>query len=224
MTGRDHRHKSRCSRCFSVSVSVVLTSGLRGRSLKLFKPRCRTTIRQNFFSLRVINEWNKLPQEVVDVPLVNTFKNMLDRHWRNMGVFSWLALFTAHHHQVQVSTSISSNVELLFPFWWGIYHEQILGRPNAATKDRSGTKSSKHIGWHGPHLSSNNQKHLAVGNQNDQLCYDEVGHRECGRENCILMFQGGAHPIEICVDDAHINYTADILGTWSRWHRGLWRL
>jgi len=31
---------------------VDITSGLRGHSLKLFKPRCRTTTRQNFFSLR----------------------------------------------------------------------------------------------------------------------------------------------------------------------------
>jgi len=37
-----------------------VTSGLRGHSLKLFNPRCSTTVRQNLFSLRVINEWNKL--------------------------------------------------------------------------------------------------------------------------------------------------------------------
>ena len=33
-----------------------VTSGLRGHSLKLFKPRCHTTVRQNFFSLRIVNE------------------------------------------------------------------------------------------------------------------------------------------------------------------------
>ena len=65
-----------------------VTSGLKGHSLKLFKPRCRTTITQNFFSLRVINEWNKLPQEVVDAPSVNMFNNRLDRYWKDMGVFS----------------------------------------------------------------------------------------------------------------------------------------
>jgi len=36
-----------------------VTSGLRGHSLKLFKPRCRTTVRQNFFSLWIVNEWDK---------------------------------------------------------------------------------------------------------------------------------------------------------------------
>ena len=38
--------------------SSDVNSGLRGHSLKLFKPRCRTTmrttVRQNFFSLRVM--------------------------------------------------------------------------------------------------------------------------------------------------------------------------
>jgi len=64
------------------------TSRLRGYSLKLFNLRCRTTIRQNFFSSRIVNEWNKLPLEVVDAPSINAFKNRLDRHWNDMGIFS----------------------------------------------------------------------------------------------------------------------------------------
>jgi len=36
------------------------TSGLRGHSLKLYKQRCCTTVRQCFFSSRVINSWNSL--------------------------------------------------------------------------------------------------------------------------------------------------------------------
>jgi len=47
-----------------------------------------TTVRQNFFSLRIVNEWNKLPQDVVEAPLINTFKNRLDRHWHDMGNLS----------------------------------------------------------------------------------------------------------------------------------------
>jgi len=65
-----------------------ITSGLRGHWLKLFKPRCHTTVRQNFFSLRIVNEWNKLPQDVVEAPSINTFKNTLDRHWHDMGILS----------------------------------------------------------------------------------------------------------------------------------------
>jgi len=81
ITGKEHVDSSKFFQLSDV------TSGLRGHSLKLFKPRCSTTTRQNFFSLRVINEWNKLPQEV-DAPTINAFKYRLDRHWRDMGVFS----------------------------------------------------------------------------------------------------------------------------------------
>jgi len=68
-----------------------VTTGLRGHSMKVFKPRCRTTVRQHFFSLRIVNEWNKLPQTVIEATSVNAFKNRLDRHWSDMGVYSWLA-------------------------------------------------------------------------------------------------------------------------------------
>ena len=64
---------------------AYVTSGLRGHSLKLFKPRCHTTVRQNFFSLPIVNEWNKLPQDIVKAPSINTFKNRLDRYWKDMG-------------------------------------------------------------------------------------------------------------------------------------------
>jgi len=52
-------------------------SWIRGHSLKLYKPRCHTTLRQNFFSIQIINEWNKLPQSVTEATSVNTFKNQL---------------------------------------------------------------------------------------------------------------------------------------------------
>ena len=52
-----------CSKFFQL---IDVTSGLIGHSLKVFKPRCHTTVRENFFSLWIVNEWNKLPQDVVD--------------------------------------------------------------------------------------------------------------------------------------------------------------
>ena len=64
------------------------TIWLRGHSLKLYKLRCRTTLRQNFFSIRVINEWNKLPQSVIEASSVNAFKNRLDKYWSDMGEYS----------------------------------------------------------------------------------------------------------------------------------------
>ena len=54
-------------------------SRTRGHSLKLSKSRSRLEIRKNFFSQRVVNSWNNLPQTVVDADSVNSFKNLLDR-------------------------------------------------------------------------------------------------------------------------------------------------
>ena len=45
LTGKEHVN---CSKCFELA---DVTSGLRENSLKLFKPRCPTAVRQNHFSL-----------------------------------------------------------------------------------------------------------------------------------------------------------------------------
>ena len=55
----------------------------RSHSLKLKKNHCRTALRQNTFSQRVVNSWNALPEKIVKAPNLNTFKNLLDRHWSN---------------------------------------------------------------------------------------------------------------------------------------------
>ena len=57
-----------------------VTSGIRGHSLKLYKPGYQTTPRQTFFSVCVVSEWN-----VVDAPSLNAFFN---HHWTDIGVFS----------------------------------------------------------------------------------------------------------------------------------------
>ena len=54
----------------------------RGYSLKLFKPRAVTTIRQPFFSHLVIDDWNSLLQTVMETTSTNMFKNRLDRYCR----------------------------------------------------------------------------------------------------------------------------------------------
>ena len=50
------------------------SSNLRGRSLKLRKTYSRTEIHKNFFTNRVVDHWNKLPEEVVTASSLNTFK------------------------------------------------------------------------------------------------------------------------------------------------------
>ena len=48
---------------------------------QLEKPRCKTTMRLQHFSQRIINDWNQLPENVIAAKDVNEFKTKLDRHW-----------------------------------------------------------------------------------------------------------------------------------------------
>ena len=62
-------------------LNISSESITRGHSLKLNKPRCITSVRQHFFSQRVIAPWNSLPEYVISAENLNSFKNRLDDHW-----------------------------------------------------------------------------------------------------------------------------------------------
>ena len=49
----------------------------RGHSSKLFVPRCFTEIRARFFSVRVVDIWNGLPEHVVSAQSIEVFKRLL---------------------------------------------------------------------------------------------------------------------------------------------------
>jgi hypothetical protein len=51
----------------------------RGHSLKLAKHRSRLDIRKHFFTQRVVETWNALPDYVVTAKTVNSFKNRVDK-------------------------------------------------------------------------------------------------------------------------------------------------
>lgn len=51
----------------------------RGHSFKLLKRKCNSQVRANFFGLRVVNNWNRLPENVVASSSVNCFKGRYDR-------------------------------------------------------------------------------------------------------------------------------------------------
>ena len=57
--------------------------GLRGHEMKLVKERSRLDTRKFFFSQRVVNGWNRLPDDVVNAESINGFKNAYDRTVRN---------------------------------------------------------------------------------------------------------------------------------------------
>ena len=53
-------------------------SRTRGHKAALAKEQCRLDMRKYSFSQRVINEWNKLPNDCVNASSVNMFKNRID--------------------------------------------------------------------------------------------------------------------------------------------------
>ena len=56
----------------------------RGHRLKLVKKRSRLDIRKHFFSQRVVNDWNSLPEIVIEAESVNSFKNKYDKFVREL--------------------------------------------------------------------------------------------------------------------------------------------
>ena len=63
---------------------------LRGHDLKINKERSTTRIRQNNFTQRVCNVWNKLPAAVVHSHSTNIFKNGIDEYLtKNIDMYSF---------------------------------------------------------------------------------------------------------------------------------------
>ena len=58
------------------------TNRTRAHNYKLTKNRVNSKKFQNFFSNRIINRWNKLPEAIVNSDSLNMFKSGLDRHYR----------------------------------------------------------------------------------------------------------------------------------------------
>ena len=52
----------------------------RGHKMKLYVPFCRTDKRKNFFTIRIIESWNRLPSNIVNCNNVRIFKSCLLRN------------------------------------------------------------------------------------------------------------------------------------------------
>ena len=52
---------------------------IRGHNLKLRRQLISNTQRYNFFTNRVVNDWNKLEKEAINAVTVNHFKNIIEK-------------------------------------------------------------------------------------------------------------------------------------------------
>jgi len=66
-----------------LTTSATLTT--RGNDLRLQKNRARYDLR-NFFTNRIVNMWNSLPNDVVHAESTNTSKSRLDKFWSNQEI------------------------------------------------------------------------------------------------------------------------------------------
>ena len=68
-------------------MSFTSGSRTRGHKAALVKEQCRLDMRK--YSQRVINEWNKLPNDCVNASSVNMFKNRINRYLIRAG-YTWM--------------------------------------------------------------------------------------------------------------------------------------
>ena len=64
----------------------------RGHGMKLYYPDSKVTVRQNFFSVRVVQLWNKLPEEVVSASSVRAFISRLNSMHVSFLIFCFSAV------------------------------------------------------------------------------------------------------------------------------------
>ena len=56
----------------------------RGNQLKLKKQYARLSLRRNFFTNRVVDLWNPLPNDIVCAANINILKARLDLYWARL--------------------------------------------------------------------------------------------------------------------------------------------
>ena len=67
----------------TVHLDVNIDTRTRGRTQKLVVKRCHYDLRKYSFSIRIVNIWNSLPNDVITATSVNSFKNRLDSFWED---------------------------------------------------------------------------------------------------------------------------------------------
>ena len=89
-------------------------SATRGNSRKIFKTRARLNLRKNAFSNRVVNNWNVLPEWVVNAETVEMFESRLDKEWNGQELkYNYRANIATTRGQHQNSQAIELELQAL---------------------------------------------------------------------------------------------------------------
>ena len=82
----------------------------RGHSKKLYKTRARLNIRKYTFPNRVVNNWNSLPERVVNSETTIRFEKGLDSYWKNQDQkFNYktqIATTTTQDHEIEITNEL----------------------------------------------------------------------------------------------------------------------
>jgi len=70
----------------SPDLTFYARASTRGNNYKLVNHSFHYDLRKHFFSARIVNIWNSLPNSVVDSSTVNAFKAWLDKIWSHQAV------------------------------------------------------------------------------------------------------------------------------------------
>ena len=66
---------------------VATYTGLKGYEKKLYLKHGQKNVRKYSFSLRVVDHWNSLPDDVLTCDTVNSFKNRIDKIYENRDIY-----------------------------------------------------------------------------------------------------------------------------------------
>ena len=72
--------------CIKLAKDTNIRHSTRTNEVKIIQQRPKLEIRRNFFAVRASKIWNKLPDNVVKAPSLNSFKNRLDKYWENQDI------------------------------------------------------------------------------------------------------------------------------------------
>jgi len=70
----------------SPDLSFYVRASTRGNNYKLVNHPFYYDLRKHFFSARIVNTWNSLPNSIVDANTVNAFKARRDKFWLHQAV------------------------------------------------------------------------------------------------------------------------------------------